>query len=86
MILWNIIKIWIKYAEKFLIVRKVLLHIFKLTNLAKIRTNKITMPYLWPRSKGWMRAHKRTFNLQRLKTQIGHSYLYWFVSLAISKN
>ena len=26
--------------------------------------------YLWPRSKGWMRAVKRTFNLQRLKSQI----------------
>ena len=26
--------------------------------------------YLWPRSKGWMRAHERTFNLQRLKSQI----------------
>ena len=26
--------------------------------------------YLWPRSKGWMQAVKRTFNLQRLKSQI----------------
>ena len=26
--------------------------------------------YLWPRSKDWMRAVKRTFNLQRLKSQI----------------
>ena len=26
--------------------------------------------YLWPRSKGWMRAGKRTFNLPRLKSQI----------------
>ena len=31
--------------------------------------------YLWPRSKGWMRAVKRTFNLQRLKSQI---YLFSF--------
>ena len=26
--------------------------------------------YLWPRSKGWMQAVKRTFNLLRLKSQI----------------
>ena len=26
--------------------------------------------YLWPWSKGWMQAVKRTFNLQRLKSQI----------------
>ena len=31
---------------------------------------KINKAYLWPRSKGWMQAVKRTFNLQRLKSQI----------------
>ena len=33
-------------------------------------TSKSHRPYLWSRSKCWMRAHKRTFNAQRLKSQI----------------
>ena len=33
-------------------------------------TRKRNNLYLWPGSKGWMRAIKRTFNLQRRKSQI----------------
>ena len=40
---------------------------------------KINKAYLWPRSKVWMRAHKRTFKTQRLKSQIGFIYLLEFV-------
>ena len=38
--------------------------------------------YLWPRSKGWMHAVKRTFNLPRLKSQIRVSALFGSVSFA----
>ena len=51
----------------------------------KTEPRKIKHPYLWPRSKGWMRALKRTFNLQRLKSQIGMPYLPGFVNFANSK-
>ena len=42
---------------------------------------KINKAYLWPRSKVWMRAHKRTFKPQRPKSQIGFIYLLEFVCL-----
>jgi len=29
-----------------------------------------TNPYLWPRSKCWIRAYKRVFNTLRLKSHI----------------
>ena len=38
----------------------------------KIMNEKNTIfSYLWPRSKRWMRALKRAFNVPRLKSQIG---------------
>ena len=37
--------------------------------IAKDSSQRETL-YLWPQSKGWMQAVKRTFNLQRLKSQI----------------
>ena len=40
---------------------------------------------LWPRSKGWMRAYKRTFNLPRLKSQIWLIYLFGSVPLNSQK-
>ena len=42
--------------------------------------------YLWSRSKCWMRAHKRTFNAQRLKSQIWTMGFRCFVSFANSTN
>ena len=42
--------------------------------------------YLWSRSKCWMRAHKRTFNTQRLKSQIWTMGFRCFVSFANSTN
>ena len=47
----------------------------------KTEPRKIKTPYLWPRSKVWMRAHKRTFKPPRLKSQIGSLYLSGFVPL-----
>ena len=46
---------------------------------------KINKAYLWPRSKGWIRAVKRIFNLQRLKSQICFIYFPEFVCLAASQ-
>ena len=46
---------------------------------------KLNKAYLWPRSKGWMQAVKRTFNLQRLKSQICFIYLQEFVCSAASQ-
>ena len=37
----------------------------------KQKPKNIIASYLWPRSKCWMRAHKRAFNTPRLKSQIG---------------
>ena len=47
-------------------------------------TSKSHRPYLWSRSKCWMRAHKRTFNAQRLKSQIWTMGFRCFVSFANS--
>ena len=49
-------------------------------------TSKSHRPYLWSRSKCWMRAHKRTFNAQRLKSQIWTMGFRCFVSFANSTN
>ena len=49
-------------------------------------TSKSHRPYLWSRSKCWMRAHKRTFNTQRLKSQIWTMGFRCFVSFANSTN
>ena len=45
---------------------------------------KINKAYLWPRSKVWMRAHKRTFKPPRPKSQIGFIYLLEFVCLSVA--
>ena len=62
-----------------------LFFLFNPFNLAKTEAIDQTPPYLWPGSKGWIRAHKRAFNLQRRKTQIGRSLVYGFVSFAPNK-
>ena len=49
-------------------------------------TSKSHRPYLWSRSKCWMRAHKRTFNAPRLKSQIWTMGFRCFVSFANSTN
>ncbi len=51
-----------------------------LLSCQRTELREINKAYLWPRSKGWMRAGKRTFNLQRLKSQICFIYLPEFVS------
>ena len=45
---------------------------------------KINKAYLWPRSKCWMWARKRTFNTPRLKSQICFIYLLEFVCLSVA--
>ena len=46
---------------------------------------KLNKAYLWPRSKVWMQAYKRTFKPPRLKSQICFIYLQEFVCSASSQ-
>ena len=39
--------------------------------LKQIEVKRGNTAQMWPRSKCWMRAHKRTFNMPQRKSQIG---------------
>ncbi len=55
----------------------------QLVGLKRTETREATPSYLWSGSKCWMRAHKRTFNTPRRKSQIGRSGFSGFVCFFI---